>query len=132
MSSGKGVRTSLIAWSVLLLTGGSVAAVPLDEASCAKLRDERVQLEKAGVRASMAQGPAWAAANLPSAQLKDIQRLIELDEQINFRCPQPVETAATNGSSSVPIPKRKPKANDAKVNDAYVPPPKRKSDVPAK
>lgn len=125
MSSNRGVRTSLLALSVLLLMGGSALATPLDEASCAKLRDERGLLEQAGLRDMMARGPAWAAVNLPAAKLREIQRLIELDEQITFRCPQPVATAAAAGDGAVPLPMRKPKAEYA------MPPPKRKPGKPA-
>ena len=124
MSSSRGVRASLLALSVLLLMGGTAFATPLDETSCAKLRDERGLLEQAGLRDMMARGPAWAAVNLPAAKLREIQRLIELDEQITFRCPQPVATAAA-GDGAVPLPKRKPKAENA------APPPKRKPGKPA-
>ena len=34
----------------------------------------------------MAKGPAWAKANLPPDKLQEVRRLIEVDEQLLFRC----------------------------------------------
>lgn len=110
--------SGVIAGSLLLLAGATAAAVPLDSGTCRLLHEERVQLEQAGVRDRMAKGPEWAAANLPASELKDIQRLIELDEQVNFRCPELLAALVTD-PSMVPLPKRRP----AEVG---VPLPKRK------
>ncbi|MEZ5842278.1 MAG: hypothetical protein R3D27_00910 [Hyphomicrobiaceae bacterium] len=48
---------------------------------------EREKLAGAGVRGQMAKGPAWARDNLPREALDQIARLIDLDEQLMFRCP---------------------------------------------
>ena len=114
-----GLGTSgMIAGGLLLVTGAIAAAVPLDNETCRLLHGERVQLEQAGVRESMANGPEWAATNLPAARLIEIQRLIALDEQVTFRCPGLVATLVTD-SSMIPLPKRRPA-------DPGVPAPKRK------
>ena len=63
-----------------------VHATPLDQDACAKLKVERETLEQAGVRNNMAKGPQWAKANLPADKLDQIQRLIELEGQLLFRC----------------------------------------------
>ena len=63
-----------------------VHAAPLDADACAKLKVERESLEQAGVRGNMAKGPQWAKANLPADKLEQIQRLIELESQLLFRC----------------------------------------------
>ena len=61
-------------------------AAPLDADACAKLKVEREALEQAGVRGNMAKGPQWAKANLPADKLEQIQRLIDLEGQLLFRC----------------------------------------------
>lgn len=123
MHLGIGLRTMvLLAGGVLLLPGTAAPAAPLDEKTCAMLRNERLHLELAGVRDSMANGPAWAVTKLPAARLNDIKRLIELDEQVTFRCPEAEAiVAAADGSVVIPLPMRNPKAK------AAVPPPRRKA-----
>jgi hypothetical protein len=63
-----------------------VSAAPLDADACAKLKVEREALEQAGVRGNMAKGPQWAKANLAADKLEQIQRLIDLEGQLLFRC----------------------------------------------
>lgn len=78
--------------SGLLVTGALIAtslhawAAPLDAETCTRLKGEQAGLEKAGVRNSMDKGPQWAKANLAPERLVDIKRLIEIDEQLLFRC----------------------------------------------
>jgi len=105
-----------VAW---FLPAGLATAAPLDPQTCIRLREERLNLVMTGTRDSMARGPEWGRANLTPVQLKEIERLIELDEQIGFRCPDVVATS--EASSVVPLPKRKPKGHAAAV-----PAPKRK------
>jgi len=115
-----GLHALLVAGGTALLMPLTAAlAAPLDNETCAMLRNERQQLEAAGVRESMAKDPLWSAANLPPARLNDIKRLIELDEQITFRCP-PLEAVVataegkTEGKTTViPLPTRKPNAKRA-------------------
>jgi hypothetical protein len=68
----------------LLDTG--VRAEPLDAATCDLLKGEQVRMEQSGVRSSMDKGPVWAKSNLAADKLDQIRRLIELDEQLLFRC----------------------------------------------
>jgi hypothetical protein len=77
---------SLVVTVALLLTSLHAGAAPLDGEGCTRLKIEQAALEKAGVRTSMAKGPQWAKANLAPERLTDIKRLIEVDEQILFRC----------------------------------------------
>jgi hypothetical protein len=65
---------------------GAAAAAPLDQEACARLKTELMQLELGGTRVSMAKGPEWAKVNLPADKLQQIKRLIEVEEQILFRC----------------------------------------------
>lgn len=63
-----------------------VRAEPLDAATCGQLKGEQVRMEQGGVRGNMEKGPAWAKTNLAADKLDQIRRLIELDEQLLFRC----------------------------------------------
>jgi hypothetical protein len=77
--------TALIV-AALLVQAFAVRAAPLDKDGCAKLKAEQGQLEQGGARGDMGRGPEWAKANLAPAKLEHIRRLIELDEQLLFRC----------------------------------------------
>jgi hypothetical protein len=70
--------------SLAVLANGHAA--PLEPEVCAKLKDERVVLEQAGVRGNMAKGPQWAKANLPPDKLEQVRRLIDVESQLLFRC----------------------------------------------
>jgi len=70
----------------MLLHGTGAAASNLDKDACAKLKDEQAQLEKTGLRATMAKGPDWAKGNLAPEKLQEVRHLIEVDEQLLFRC----------------------------------------------
>ena len=69
-----------------LMACGGAAAATLDQEACARLKTELMQLELGGTRSSMAKGPEWARVNLPADKLQQIKRLIEIEEQILFRC----------------------------------------------
>lgn len=87
------------AYSMLAL-GSPAGAAPLDDAACERLKLEQAALLLSGARENMAQGPDWAKANLTASKLKDIARLIEVDEQLLFRCPQPKPAVeAANGKT---------------------------------
>ena len=88
------LRSILAIAAAVLLAGTFVArmpmparAAPLDPDSCARLKTEQEDLEKREVRANMAKGPDWAKANLAPEKLSEIKRMIDLDEQLLFRCP---------------------------------------------
>lgn len=138
------IAIAMLTGSALLMSGGLARAAPLDDAACTALQAEHEQLVLAGVKESMAQGPDWAKANLPASRLKEIERLIEIEEGLLFRCPRPKaveetaedesdgaapaakEKARSSQAAAVPVPVRKPKLAKPKHNDAYVPPPKPK------
>lgn len=63
-------------------------ADPLDEAACTALGSEREKLVAEGLKADMAKGPDWAKANLGPERMKGIEHLIEVEEQLSFRCPR--------------------------------------------
>lgn len=69
-----------------LLHAPATRAAQLDKDACALLKTEQAQLEQGGMRGSMGKGPDWAKANLAQEKLEQIRRLIEVDEQLLFRC----------------------------------------------
>src|SRR5262245_20415093 len=81
----------VLAAAALIATGAAslAPAAPLDNETCAQLKREVVDLDGIGARNNMAKGPAWAKANLSSAQLEQIKKLIEIEEAIAFRCMRP-------------------------------------------
>jgi hypothetical protein len=70
----------------IALSFAEVGAAPLDAESCARLKGEQTLLEHSGARGNMLRGPQWAKANLTADKLGQIRRLIEVDEQLLFRC----------------------------------------------
>jgi hypothetical protein len=60
----------------LLLQGIGAQAANLDKDACARLEEEQTRFEKAGVRATIAKGAAWAKDNLPLDKLQEVRRLI--------------------------------------------------------
>ena len=71
--------------AALLLQAPAIRAAPLDKDGCAGLKAEQAQLEQAGTRGNMAKGPQWAKTLEPD-KLDQIRRLLEVDEQLLFRC----------------------------------------------
>lgn len=69
-----------------LVVPAAALAQPLDPVQCERLQAERDVLQKSGVEADMARGPDWARANLGKDRLAAIGKLIEIDEQLGFRC----------------------------------------------
>ncbi len=82
------MRRSRIAWGLVFLAVGSTAAwaEKLDKSECNILKAELAGLVALGARENMEQGPQWAQANLPNKKLQDILRLIEVEDQLEFRC----------------------------------------------
>jgi hypothetical protein len=75
-----------LALAAVLLHAPATWAAQLDKESCTKLKSEQVQLEKDGARGNLGKGPDWAKANLGPDKLEHVRRLIEVDEQLLFRC----------------------------------------------
>lgn len=101
-------RTTAFILALLASPAGAVAT-PLDQPACDALKAERASLVAAGLETEMARGPDWAKTNLQPDRLKQIARMIEVDEQLSFRCgepatarptlkePKPVQAAAVPG-----------------------------------
>ena len=116
---------TLAAMGVTLIEARKVAAVPLEIEACDKLVKEEADLERAGARTNLAKGPQWAKANLPQDKIEQIRRLIEVDEQVAFRClktkplpagslvAQPVPAPAATDGAAAPVAKPKPRPKPA-------------------
>lgn len=155
MSGMLGMRWPLAAMIVALAGAPGVAeAAPLDEAACSGIKTERDGLIAKGLEADIARGAEWGKVNLPPDRLKEIARLIDLNEQLTFRCgqltvtrpdgkpllkketppPQPAAAAAAPGDPEAkpPAKKKKKAATAAKPADANVKPPESGAAAPAK
>ena len=86
---------ALVVSGLLLLPPKSIVAAPLSDAECGQLKDEQLKLGALGIRAAMLRGPDWAKSNADPDMLKNIARLIEVEEGISFRCPLPKPVAST-------------------------------------
>lgn len=62
---------------------------PLTEEACTAIKTERAQLESRGVGEDLRRGPVAVGKSLPRERLVEIERLIHLIEQVEFRCPRP-------------------------------------------
>ena len=109
------------------------AAVPLDIETCDKLVQQEAELERAGARANLARGPQWAKTNLPQDKIEQVRQLIEIQEQVAFRClrtkPLPAESLvpqvapAPVAAGAVPAkPKPRPVVAKAKAPDTAAAP----------
>lgn len=106
------VRTLGVVFCGLSCLAAPAWALPMAPEDCDRARSEQTSLETAGVKSDMAQGAAWAQTHLQPDRLKRIARWIELEEQIQFRCPRPKPPPATvaqpDGGEPVPKNSNKP------------------------
>ena len=72
--------------AVVVLSLAELGATPLDKEGCTKLKAEQGSWSRPACASNMAKGPEWAKANLAADKLEQIRRLIEVDEQLLFRC----------------------------------------------
>lgn len=103
---------------VLLTLAGPAAADRLDAQACDALHAEQGKLVDAGTRNDMKQGPEWAKSNLPPARLARIRQLIEVEEQIAFRCQAPRAAAAAAKATA-------PAAAEASAGEPEAQPPRK-------
>lgn len=100
----------LILVTGLVISASASQAAPLEPAACADLKAEKIKLATDALKAEMAHGAEWAKSNLAAERLSEIRALIELEEQIAFRCPnpkppaQPKAAAAANPSGETADP----------------------------
>lgn len=122
----------------------TASAVPLDAPACEQLQTQLDTLRNEGAAADMARGPEWARANLPLARLQRIETLLEVEEQLNFRCglaksritlpttieggeeeiPAPGEVTVEGNAGGVALPQRAPAAQKRPAAAATITVPK--------
>jgi hypothetical protein len=86
MSRGGRVARSVVAAAVCAAAPSMAFAAKLDKAACAELTTERNAITGTGIKAEMERGPEWAKANMPPERLQSARRLIEIEDQLEFRC----------------------------------------------
>ncbi len=86
MSRGGRTLRSALAAALAAAWPGAALAAKLDKAACANLVSELTTITASGARADMERGPEWAKANLAPDRLQSIQRMLEIDDQLEFRC----------------------------------------------
>jgi hypothetical protein len=115
--------------AALLLQMPAARAAPLDKDGCAQLKVEQGQLELAGTRGNMGKGPQWAKTNLEPEKLDQIRRLLEVDEQLLFRCRgKPLVILPKDATDPDPA-AREPGADGAKTGKAAKAPKTPKKEV---
>ena len=115
-------RSAAAAMCMGLMLYLPAAGSPLDTASCDKATAEKETL--ADVREIIERGPEWAKAHAPPATLLRIERWIELDEVLSFRCGRGRITAeaqrAAAAAELIENPPPPPAADATKPKDAVV------------
>ena len=84
----RGIRRLRHAVALVLVAGGAGGAWAnrLDKTACTDLSAEVSSLLASGLKEDMDKGPAWGAANLSLERLVAINRVIDLQGQLEFRC----------------------------------------------
>jgi hypothetical protein len=92
--------------AIAIMPLGEAAAARLDKEACQALKAEQARLIDGGTKADMERGPDWAKATLAPDRLKRIERLLEVEEGLAFRCPQsrpaPAEAEAKSDPAAAP------------------------------
>jgi hypothetical protein len=103
-ASVRGARQAggLALMAALLALSAPARATHLDAAACTSLEVERNGLAAAGTRKDMQNGAEWAKTNLSKERLDRIGRLIEVEEQIAFRCRPTRAVAAASETGPEP------------------------------
>jgi outer membrane biosynthesis protein TonB len=88
-------------------------SAPLDAPACEQLQARLDMLRSEGAAADMARGPEWARANLPPDRLQRIGTLLDVEEQLNFRCGLAkarivLPTTIEGGEEEIPAPGEAP------------------------
>jgi hypothetical protein len=106
-----GTRTLRNVLTLGLLAAGAqcASADKLDKDTCKQLQNELAYVLAAGAREDMNEGPEWAKANLTRERLQRIKKLIEIEEQLEFRC------GVSHGRVAAVKPRQRPQVPEAPV-----------------
>lgn len=138
-----GAKASLAILLAALSVGSASAvhAAKLGTHACYELRVELGFLRATGAEEDMKLGPGWAKVNLTRNELKNVRRLVEVEEQLRFRCGSLRGRLIAKKPRIPDLPKRKPasatahaqkKAPAVKKADAQTPAKKASTSTPRK
>ena len=80
------LATACLATGFACRPGTTAGAAPLPPEACEVAKAEHKTLVDGGIPEIVKKGPAWAKSNVSAAKLKDVERYIGLQEQLQFRC----------------------------------------------
>ena len=107
MSRGGPTIRSVVAAAVWVAGPAAALAAKLDKSACAILASELSSVLATGVKAEMERGPEWAKANMSPERLQSALRLLEIEDQLEFRCggrgkatAKPEQTAAPGATTT--------------------------------
>ena len=86
MARETGSRFAVAALAGMLLGAAAATAEPMTKEACDAAEAERAPMLASGVPESLKKGPAWVKSNLGAAKLKEVERYIELQEKLLFKC----------------------------------------------
>lgn len=72
--------------ALVLVSASGASADRFSRPLCKKLKVEYADALALGAGVDMEQGPAWAETNLPRERLRNIDRLLNLEADLEFRC----------------------------------------------
>lgn len=108
-----------LALALLVAGAGDAWATHLDKTACADLNTQLSSLLASGLKEDMDKGAAWASANLSPERLVSINRVIELQGLLEFRCGSaPGHNVAKVPNGKTPEDKSPAKAADGKASTA--------------
>ena len=111
MSFGRLNAALLIVAAASLLGPTWAGAEPLDKQSCSSLQTDRTKLLTRDMKAALDQGPDWVKTHLNEAEIDQVRRFLNIEEQIEFRCRgggvDKTKVVAPD-ADAVPLPDRKP------------------------
>ncbi|MDH4981423.1 hypothetical protein [Hyphomicrobium sp. D-2] len=107
MRPGEWIKPSLLALVILVAGDAPLVATPLDKAACSALVSELETLVSTGLRDDIERGPEWAKKNLPDERVRSALRLLEIEDQIEFRCHKRYWPARPE-QTAIPLPQRAP------------------------
>lgn len=102
MAPGRIGIAHVLAIATMLAVPQMARAEMLDEPACTQLKAEQAKLAADGLKTEMLHGPDWAKANLPASRLEQIKHLMDVEEQINFRCPLPPPPKTLQPAAAAP------------------------------
>lgn len=71
-----------------------VQAAASDVETCKSYEVEKAELSESGIQSDIEKGAEWGKTNLSPERLRQVRRFIYLEEQLTFRCPDVIATAA--------------------------------------